>query len=198
MSRGRLLTVILIGVVCFAAAAVAGRYFWPGTRTSPASSVPIGGAFTLVDQTGKTRTDKDFRGRLMLVYFGYTSCPDVCPTSLQTASEALEKLGKDAAKLQVLFVSVDPQRDTVARLARYHQAFDPRITMLTGTPKQVAVAAKAYRVYYAKRKQGEAADDYTMDHTAIGYLMDGKGRYLTHFPYNIKPDKLAAAIRKFF
>jgi protein SCO1/2 len=134
----------------------------------------------------------------MLVFFGFTSCPDVCPTSLQKVSTALEKLGGDADKLRVAFITIDPERDTVERMKRYHEAFDPRIVMLTGTPKQIAKVAKEYRVYYAKRKQGDGPDDYTMDHSAFLYLMDRDGQYVAHYAPNIPADKLAAAVRKHF
>ncbi len=204
MSRNNLLVVLLIGVVCFVGAALAARHFLNNSETGKVEetrstgAVPIGGPFALTDHTGKRRTEKDFRGKLMLVFFGFTRCPDVCPTTLQTATEALKKLGDDADKLRVVFITIDPERDTVEQLARYHEAFDPRIVMLTGTPQEIAKVAKEWRVYYAKKKEGEGADDYTMAHTALSYLMGRDGRYLTHFPHKIAPDKLAAAIRKYF
>lgn len=202
MTRGRLLTLLLVGVVCFVAAAIAARYLWHAPQTAQTTrstgKALIGGPFALTDHTGKRRTDKDFRGRLMLVFFGFTSCPDVCPTSLQTATEALAKLGDDADKVRVLFITVDPERDTVEQLSRYHEAFDPRIVMLTGTPREIAAVAKAYRVYYAKRRQGDGPGDYTMDHSALSYLMGRDGRYLTHFSHKTKPDELAKALRKYF
>lgn len=203
MPRGRLLTLIAIAAACFVAAAVGARFLLPGpdnaktTTTTSTGRVLIGGSFALTDQTGKRRTDAEFRGKLMLVFFGFTRCPDVCPTTLQTATEALGKLGADADKVRVVFITIDPERDTVAQLARYHAAFDPRIVMLTGTPQEIAKAAKAWRIYYAKKKEGDGPDDYTMAHTALSYLMGRDGRYLTHFPHKITPDKLAEALRKF-
>lgn len=210
MRRNNLLVVLLIGAICFVGAAFAARHFLNNSGSADTAdgrsiksarstgAVPIGGPFALTDQTGKRRTYRDFRGKLVLVFFGFTQCPDVCPTTLQTASQALQKLGDAADKVRVLFITVDPERDSVAQLARYHDAFDPRIVMLTGTPQEIAKAAKTWRVYYAKKKQGDGPGDYTMAHTALSYLMGRDGRYLTHFPHKITPDDLAAAIRKHF
>ncbi|MFZ1110435.1 MAG: SCO family protein [Rhodomicrobium sp.] len=155
----------------------------------------IGGAFSLVDGAGNRVTDRDFRGRLMLVFFGYTHCPDVCPTELQNMADVLDKLGPDAGKVAPIFVSVDPKRDTPAALSSYVSNFSPRIVGLTGDRNEVADAAKAYRVYF--RKAGdEAGDSYTVDHSAFVYLMDREGRYLTHFSFNTEPKVMVDAIRK--
>ncbi len=155
----------------------------------------IGGSFSLVDTNGRGVTDRDFRGKLMLVFFGYSRCPDVCPTELQTMSEVMNKLGPEAEKVAPIFISVDPKRDTPDVLAAYMKNFDPRITGLTGGQDEIASAAKAYRVYF--RKTGETGgDDYTVDHSAFVYLMDGEGRYLTHFSFSSAPDAMVAVIRK--
>ncbi len=154
----------------------------------------IGGPFSLVDTYGKRVTDRDFRGKLMLVFFGYTHCPDVCPTELQTMSEVMDKLGPAADKVAPVFISVDAKRDTPDVLAAYMKNFSPRIVGLTGDQNEVASAAKAYRVYY--RKAGETRDDnYTVDHSAFVYLMDGEGRYLTHFSFNTASESILAVIR---
>ncbi len=158
-------------------------------------SALIGGPFALIDQNGKLRTDKDFRGKPMLVFFGYTHCPDVCPAALQTVSAALDKLGADAAKLNVVFISVDPKRDTPAHLKTYAKAFHKQITYLTGTSAQVAKAAKAYRVYYNARK-ADADGDYTVDHSAFLYLMGPAGKNLAHFRHGTIPDSLVKSLRK--
>jgi len=137
---------------------------------------PIGGPFALVDQDGNKVTDKDFAGKPSVIFFGYTSCPDVCPTTLLNLSNWLKAIGPDAEKLNVLFISVDPERDTPAHLKEYLSSFDPRIRGLTGTDDQVAAVAKAYRVYY-KRIPGEDGG-YTMDHSSAIYLMDRAGQFV--------------------
>ncbi len=156
----------------------------------------IGGAFTLVDQDGKTVTDRDFRGKLLLVYFGYTFCPDVCPTELQAMTLVMDELGDLAGtKVVPLFITIDPQRDTPAVLKEYMGNFHPAFHALTGTPEQIAQAAKAYRVYYGKAKDG-GDTDYLMDHSGFVYLMDGEGRYATHFRPNAPTDDVVKAIRQ--
>lgn len=168
-----------------------------GTSVSVVGGVAaIGGPFTLVDQNGKSRTDADFRGELMLVYFGYTFCPDICPTELQTMSEALDQLGKNAARVQPIFITVDPARDTVKAMKEYVSHFHPRMLGLTGTPDEVAAAARAYRVYYAKAEGKAGGEDYLMDHSGFVYLMGPDGRYLTHFTPQTSPKQMARAIAK--
>jgi protein SCO1 len=155
----------------------------------------IGGAFSLADGAGNRVTDSDFRGRLMLVFFGYAHCPDVCPTELQNMADVLDKLGPDAEKVAAIFISVDPKRDTPEAISNYVKNFSPAIIGLTGDQNEVANAARAYRVYY--RKVGDSAgDSYTVDHSAFIYLMDREGRYLTHFSFNSEPKVIADAIRK--
>jgi protein SCO1 len=164
----------------------------PSMQTS--GKALIGGPFSLVDTDGKRVTDRDFRGKLMLVFFGYAHCPDVCPTELQTMAEVLDKLGPDADALAPVFISVDPARDTPEALSAYVKAFSPRITGLTGSLDETASAAKAYRVYF--RKAGGGPDDYTVDHSAFVYLMDRDGSYLTHFVFNTPADAIAGVIKK--
>ncbi|MGO8954240.1 MAG: SCO family protein [Rhodomicrobium sp.] len=153
----------------------------------------IGGPFSLFDTDGKRVTDLSFRGRLMLVMFGYTHCPDVCPTELQNIAEVMGKLGADASQVAALFITVDPQRDTQEALASYIQAFRPAITGLTGSPDDVASAAKAYRVYFRKAAGGA---DYTVDHSAYVYLMDREGNYVTHFTFNTPAETMVQAIKR--
>lgn len=155
----------------------------------------IGGSFTLVDGTGATRTDEDFRGRLMLVYFGFTYCPDVCPTELQAMGQAVDLLGAKAESVQPIFVTIDPERDTPQMVGQYVESFHPRMIGLTGTPEQVAAAAKAYRVYYRKAEV-EGASDYLMDHSSIVYLMGRDGKFLTHFSHGTSPQDMAKGISK--
>lgn len=168
-----------------------------GRRSADAAGQAIGGPFTLVDQDGRTVTERDFRGKLLLIHFGYTYCPDICPTSLSIMAEALDLLGADGDKVVPLFISIDPKRDTPEQLKMYVAYFDPRLIGLTGTPEQVAAAAKAYRIYYAPqpRKAGDA-EDYLMDHTAIIYLMGRKGNFRAHFPYETPAAAIAARIRE--
>jgi len=130
----------------------------------------------------------------MLIYFGYTYCPDVCPTELQTMTQALDQLGTKAGEVQPIFITVDPERDTQAEMKSYAENFHPRLLALTGTAEQVADAAKAYRVFYEKAKQPDGT--YLMDHSSIVYLMGRDGKYLAHFGGNTTADQMAAAIAK--
>lgn len=166
-----------------------------GTLIGSSGQSLIGGPFALTDQDGKLRTDRDFRGKHMLVFFGFTHCPDVCPTALYNVSLAMQKLGPKADRIVPVFVSVDPERDTPPKLKNYGDNFDKRIVLLTGTAEEIAAAARAYRVYYAK-KPLEKADEYTIDHSAFIYLMDREGRYVTHFRHGIEPDQLAEALAR--
>jgi protein SCO1/2 len=156
--------------------------------------ITVGGPFSLVDDTGKPVTDATYHGRWMLVYFGYTFCPDVCPTELQTIAGALDKIGPLAKNVAPLFITVDPERDTQTVLAQYVKLFDDRIVGLTGTPAQIAAAAKAYRVYYAKTTPKDSST-YLMDHSSFMYLMGPDGRLRTLFPQGLSADKLADALR---
>ena len=158
----------------------------------------IGGPFTLIAHTGKRMSDKDFRGKYMLIYFSYTFCPDVCPAELQVMSAALDKLGKRAEKIQPLFITVDPERDDVKQMAQYVDHFHKSFVGLTGTVDEVKLAAKKYRVYFAKTVDKSSSAKYLMDHSSLIYLMDDKGEYVTHFAYGTDPDKIAERISKIF
>ncbi|MDR3500784.1 MAG: SCO family protein [Parvibaculum sp.] len=158
----------------------------------------VGGPFAMTDQNGKPVTDQTFRGRYMLIYFGFTFCPDVCPTELQVMAGAMQKLGAKAEKVQPIFVTIDPDRDTPAVLAQYVKQFDPRLIGLTGTAAQTAAIAKAYRVFYEKVKDEQNAADYSMDHSSIVYLMGPDGGFLAFFPPATGPDEMAAKIASFF
>lgn len=155
----------------------------------------IGGPFKLVDQNGQPFTDKDLKGKPFLVFFGFTHCPDICPTSLFEVSEILRGLGPDANKISALFISVDPERDTPAALKDYLSSFDPHMRGLTGTPEAIAATAKEYRAYYKKVPLEEG--DYTMDHSALVYLMGKDGQFIA--PFNIKqpPETAVAELRKY-
>jgi cytochrome oxidase Cu insertion factor (SCO1/SenC/PrrC family) len=156
---------------------------------------PIGGPFQLIDQSGKVRNERDFRGHLMLVYFGFTYCPDICPTDLHAIGLAMEKLGADADDVQPLFITVDPERDTREHLADYVTMFHPRLLGLTGSAEAVQNAADAYRVYYQRVDFEKGDGTYTVDHSAFIYLMDGDGKYLGFFPPGTSAEKMAEMIR---
>lgn len=154
----------------------------------------VGGPFSLVDQTGQRVTDADFRGHYMLVFFGYTFCPDVCPVELQTMSDALDQLDqKTAERIQPIFITTDPERDDVAALAEYVPLFHPRLIGLTGTDEEVRNAARAYRVYYQK-VEDETSGSYLMDHSAIIFLMGPEGEYVSHFSPGITADAMATRL----
>jgi cytochrome oxidase Cu insertion factor (SCO1/SenC/PrrC family) len=154
---------------------------------------PVGGPFELTDQTGHRRTDADFQGKLVVLYFGYTYCPDVCPTELQSISLALDKLGAAATTVQPLFITVDPERDTPARLADFVSSFHPRLIGLTGSPAEIRKTAIAYRTFFAKSVT--TADNYAVDHTGFVYLLGKDGRYLGFLPPGLAPEAIADAIR---
>jgi protein SCO1 len=177
--------VIFLGVILFA-----GHYQGTGPGVSA-----IGGPFSLIDQNGKPVTDQDMRGRPYLVFFGYTHCPDICPTTLFELSEVLRALGKDADKTGAIFISIDPERDTPAAMKDYLSSFDPHLVGATGDVKAIEQAEKAYRVY-AKKVPGEKGD-YSMDHTALVYLMDKQGRFVAPFKLSGKPEDAAAELRRY-
>ncbi len=155
---------------------------------------PIGGPFELIDHTGRRRTDADFRGKLLLIYFGYTYCPDICPTDLQAISSAVDLLGTAGEMVQPLFVTIDPARDTPEHLASYVPLFHPRLIGLTGNSEHVRRAALAYKVYYAKVDGSDGAN-YAMDHTGFIYLVDQSGTYLGFLPPGTSAERLVEVIR---
>ncbi|MFZ0846952.1 MAG: SCO family protein [Pseudolabrys sp.] len=178
--------VIFLGVFLFATGHLGGG--GPGPSA-------IGGPFNLIDQDGKQITDADLKGKPFLVFFGYTHCPDVCPTTLFDLSEMMHALGKDADRANALFISVDPERDTPAVMKDYLSSFDPHLRAATGGEKAIDAAEKAYRVY-AKKVPGEHGD-YSMDHTALVYLMDKQGRFVAPFSLKRRPEESAADLRKY-
>ena len=160
--------------------------------TAPAS---IGGPFRLTDQTGQIVTEKNLQGRPTLIFFGFTHCPDVCPTSLFEMSEVLRAMGKDANRVNAYFVSVDPERDTTAAMKDYLSSFDPHLEGLTGDTDAVAKIISGYRVY--AKKIPLKGSDYTMDHTALIYLMDRNGKFVSPFNLKRKPEEAAADLKRF-
>lgn len=184
---GFLLGLILFATVIFV---VTGRP--PAPIAMPSA---VGGPFTLTDQNAKPVSDTTLKGEPFLVFFGFTHCPDVCPTTLFEVSEVFRSLGKDADKASALFITVDPERDTPAVLKDYLSSFDPHIIGATGTEEQVAAVTKAYRVY-AKKVPTEGG--YTMDHTAIVYLMNKEGRFVAPFNMKRTPEEAAAELKRYF
>jgi cytochrome oxidase Cu insertion factor (SCO1/SenC/PrrC family) len=162
------------------------------TEKGVSGAALVGGPFELTDQHGNRVSDRDFRGRFMLVYFGYSFCPDVCPTDLAAMAAAIDQLGPAGDRVQPIFITIDPGRDTVQRLAEYAPLFHARLLALTGTPDEIARAAEQYRVYYEKAGEGT---DYLMNHSGIVYLMDPEGRFLTHFAQGTPPEEMALKIR---
>jgi cytochrome oxidase Cu insertion factor (SCO1/SenC/PrrC family) len=155
---------------------------------------PIGGPFALTDHTGARRTDADFRGVLLLIYFGYTYCPDVCPTDLQAMATAIDLLGADGARVQPLFIAIDPARDTTEQLARYVPLFHPRLVALTGTDEEVKRTATAYKAWY-RRVETADGSDYVFEHSGFIYLCDTDGTYLGFFPPGTSAERIATVIR---
>ncbi len=174
-----------------------GRLFKGPDAGTPVARALVGGPFTLTAHDGKRVSDRDFRGKFMLVYFGFTYCPDVCPAGLQVISAALQQLGPKGEIFAPLFISVDPERDTPADLARYVQSFHPRLVGLTGTAEEIGAVAKAYRVYYKKVKDEKSTIGYTIDHTSLIYIMDPSGNYVTHFTHATPLDQMVDRLRKF-
>jgi cytochrome oxidase Cu insertion factor (SCO1/SenC/PrrC family) len=165
------------------------RIFPSGIRS--VGQALIGGPFTLTDQTGKRVSDEEFRGRYMLVFFGFTHCPDVCPTALQVMSAALNKLGSKADRFVPIFISVDPERDKPAELSSYVESFYPRLIGLTGSPEEINAVVKAYRVYVRKADDPKSTAGYTFDHSSLIYVMGPDGSYRTHFSHTTDADALA-------
>lgn len=217
MSRARFWIVVVVAVVGIAiglgsAARLYLARIAAHDTVDAVSSPAVGGPFSLIDHTGRPVTDKDFRGKYMLVFFGYTYCPDVCPTDLQVIGNAMDLLGTAGANVQPIFITVDPERDTVEVMADYVGNFHPRLLGLTGTKEQIKAAAKAYRVAYFKASEpplqggddsgqqdvkNEENQDYLMNHTAFTYLMGPDGQFLELFPNGTSPTDMAAGIREY-
>ncbi len=200
MKQARVVIAILLLVVAAGGLwfAIQSGHFGPVAGSSRDASQPkIGGPFELVNHWGDKVTSADYSDGYMLLSFGYTYCPDVCPTTLSTISTALDILGGDASKITPLFVTVDPERDTPQYLQEYLQHFHPAIVGLTGDPNQIKKVTKAYGVYYAKvQEDGADPDDYLMDHTSLVFLMDKEGRYKAHFSHGGDAETMAARLKE--
>lgn len=195
-----LATVICVGIglTVFLGTGGQGRFAAPTAQES--GRALIGGPFELVSHEGETVTEADFAGRPMLIYFGFTYCPDVCPMSLQVMAAALDQLEPDArAEFQTLLISVDPERDTPELLAQYvtSEAFPEGLTGLTGSPEQVRRAAEAYRVFYRRSEQDGSMAEYLVDHSSIIYFMDRQGQFVEAFPHATSPAQIARRLQRF-
>jgi protein SCO1/2 len=188
-----MLSAFVAGLVLFSAIIllVSGR---TSTTMAPQAAA-IGGPFRLVDQDGKPTSEQDFKGKPFLVFFGFTHCPDVCPTALFEVSEIFRQLGADADRARALFITVDPERDTPDKMKDYLSSFDSHLSGLTGDPAAIAAVTKSYRVY--SKKVPLEGNDYTMDHTAIVYLMDREGRFIAPFNLKRRPEDAAAELRRY-
>ncbi|MGY4282562.1 protein SCO1/2 [Bradyrhizobium sp. LM2.7] len=188
----------LVIATAFAASLLVGLLimFWAmGGVSKVAQPAAIGGPFQLTDQNGKVVTDQNLKGKPTLIFFGYTHCPDVCPTSLFEISEVLRAMGKDADKVNAIFISVDPERDTQAAMKDYLSSFDPHLEGLSGDPAEIAKVITSYRVYAKKVPTKDG--DYTMDHTALVYLMDRAGRFVSPFNLKRSPEEAATELRRY-
>jgi protein SCO1/2 len=188
----------LVVIGAFAASLVVGLVLmlWVmGGLRHAATPAAIGGPFQLTDQTGQTVTEKSMQGRPSLIFFGFTHCPDVCPTTLFEISEVLKAMGKDADGVNAYYISVDPERDTASAMKEYLSSFDPRLKGLTGNAEEIAKVLSEYRVYAKKVPLKDG--DYTMDHTALVYLMDRDGKFVSPFNINRKPEDAASDLKRY-
>ena len=199
--RRRLLIVILAGFLVGALGGAAALIVTSaqGPKVETTGTALIGGPFTLVDQNGKTVTDRDFRGKYMLIFFGFTHCPDICPAELQVMSAALDALGSKADEVVPVFVTLDPERDTSEVVGTYVKNFGKNFVGLTGSPSAIANAAKDYRVTYSKFEYNgkDVNYRYSIDHSALVYLMDKDGQYLAHFTYGTPASKMTETMRSY-
>jgi len=197
----RRLSIVLIPAA-LVLALIAGYFIWHAGDNLPAlgrnvetGTVAIGGPFTLIDQNGVKRSSADFHGKYMLIYFGYSFCPDVCPTTMALMSDALDKMGPKADAVVPIFISIDPERDTPAKLKPYVASFGPRFVGLTGDLKTIKKVADLYRVYI--KKEPLENGNYAMDHSSVIYLMGPDGKFVGYWDdTSVGPDKLAAALEK--
>jgi protein SCO1/2 len=194
--RFALIAIVFAGILVVAAGVLLALALreTPRGAAGTALASAIGGPFHLIDQNGKPVSDTDLKGKWQLVFFGYTHCPDACPTALNEISLALDRLGMKRDEVEVVFITVDPERDTPDALKSYVQSFDAPIIALTGTPDAVAQAAKAYRVFYAKHPRGDG--DYDMDHSALIYVMNPEGRFTATFTPDSSADAIAQRLEK--
>jgi cytochrome oxidase Cu insertion factor (SCO1/SenC/PrrC family) len=201
LSKLLLLSAFVGGILVGAA----GWLLWPATREVERSAAelmdivmwdrePIGGPFALIDHTGKTRTDADFRGKLLLIYFGFTYCSDACPTDLQAMASTVDKLGRLGETVQPLFITIDPEKDTPEQLKSYVALFHPRLIGLTGDLRQIRKVARAYKVYFARTEPARRSDP-DFDHSSFVFLVDVDGRYIGFFPPGTPAERMVEVVR---
>jgi cytochrome oxidase Cu insertion factor (SCO1/SenC/PrrC family) len=191
--RPILMGLMIWGVLCVTPLACA-----TANANLPVMGNLFGGPFRLIDQTGNVRTNLDFKGQFMLITFGYTFCPDICPTDLATMATALDLLGGQSDKVQPIFITIDPERDTPSHLKDYVAAFYPRLIGLSGSNVEIQQVAKAYRVHRSKIiNPAKPSDEYLVNHSSLTYLMGKDGEFLSMFPYGTKPEFMAQAIAKY-
>ncbi|MEQ1669772.1 MAG: SCO family protein [Hyphomicrobium sp.] len=197
--NGRTIGLVLAGLIAGGAIAAISTTtgFGPppgGSKAVVTGKPLIGGPFTLTDHTGKRVTEKDFLGRYALVFFGFTHCPDICPSGLQVMTAALDKIGAKASDVVPVFITLDSARDTPSKLAEYLKSFHPRLVGLSGSAEELAAAAKSYRVYYQKIVDEKSPDSYSFDHSAMFYLMGKDGVFMAPIPHTTNVDELARAL----
>lgn len=193
-SRPKLIAAAIMIIAALAIAALALTQ-WPTKGPIGSGTALIGGPFTMVNQEGETVTERNFEGHYTIYFFGYTFCPDVCPTELQVLTAALKELGPDGSKITPVFVSIDPERDKPKIIGEYVANFDSRLVGLTGTPEQLAAMARAFHVFYKKVPNAKDPQNYDMDHSSILYLMGPDGKFAKHFPYTTDAKALALELK---
>ena len=196
MSRNiRMLLAGVVSLMVVSAGGLAALTLIPASMPKITSSMTgaIGGPFTLTASDGRTVTDQTYRGKWLLIYFGYTSCPDACPTALNNIGVALDRLGAETAVVQPIFITVDPKRDNREALAEYLKSFDPRIVALTGTADQIVTVVKEYRVYVSAHS--ESGCDYLVDHSSLYYMMNPDGKFVNVMPGDLPGDDMADWLR---
>jgi protein SCO1/2 len=166
-------------------------------RVESSGKALVGGPFALIDQNGKPVTEQDFRGRYMLVFFGFTHCPDICPAELQVMAASLDQLGDQASKVVPVFVTLDPARDTPEAIAAYVKNFGPRFVGLTGSPESIDRMAKEYRVAYSKFQDKDSGNDYSIDHSTLVYLMGPDGEFIMHFAFGTSAAQMIDTLRRY-
>lgn len=192
----RLFFTILIGLAIGGLAALTVYHGGtPGTKDASGKFL-VGGPFSLITSEGKRVTEKDFRGKYMLLAFGYTYCPDICPSELQTIANTLDALGPKADAIVPIFISVDPERDTPEQLGQFVKNFSPRIVGLTGTPEEIAAAAKGYKGTVYRKEPSTSPGAYAITHSTFIYVIDPNGNYVTHFVYGVTAEDMTAKLQK--
>lgn len=196
--RYLIISITILIVAVFAAMRwLAPEHFTPTPANKSTGTALIGGTFALTDHNGQPFTEENLKGHYSLIYFGFTHCPDICPTSLLVMANAINGLGDKAEKVVPIFISLDPERDTQDIMRQYVQSFSPRMVGLTGTTEQVKQTADAFKVYYKKVETPESALGYLIDHSGFIYLIGPDGRYITHFSHNVAEQAVTATLRQY-